>query len=298
SITSFNGDLSSLTAPPFILSSKSLVEFSAYWAERPSLLVAPAKEPNPEKRAVLVLKWFISLLQQQYCSRNEQYGSEKKPLNPFLGELYLGKWEDDGETGETKLWSEQVSHHPPVTAYVIRNDKHKVQLQGYNGQKCSFSTSLNVKQVGHAYLTIVPPASAEDPNPQPESYLITLPPLHIEGLIYASPYVELDRSTYITSSTGYISKIDYSGKGWLSGKKNTFVAHTWRANDVSQTSDTKKALYKLEGQWSDSWVARGAKTGPKGERSELFRWCGKKGQAPPIVPLRVKPVEEGVPYWD
>ena len=106
SIASFSGDLSSLTAPPFILSSTSLVEYSSYWAEHPSIFVAPAQEADPSKRALLVLKWFLSTLKQQYSSRNEKLGSEKKPLNPFLGELFIGKWEDD--SGITNLVSEQV----------------------------------------------------------------------------------------------------------------------------------------------------------------------------------------------
>lgn len=106
SIASFNGDLSSLTAPPFILSSTSLTEFSSYWCEHPPIFAAPAKEPDAKKRAVLVLKWFLTTLKQQYASRSEQYGNEKKPLNPFLGELFFGKWED--EAGTTELISEQV----------------------------------------------------------------------------------------------------------------------------------------------------------------------------------------------
>jgi hypothetical protein len=106
SIASFSGDLSSLTAPPFILSSTSLVEFSSYWAEHPKIFVAPAQEKDPQKRALLVLKWFLSTLKQQYASRSEKFGNEKKPLNPFLGELFLGKWED--EAGTTELVSEQV----------------------------------------------------------------------------------------------------------------------------------------------------------------------------------------------
>jgi len=126
SIASFNGDLSSLTAPAFILSTTSLVEFSAYWAEHPSIFVAPTQEPDPAKRSLLVLKWFLSTLKQQYSSRNEKLGSEKKPLNPFLGELFLGTWQDDA--GETQLISEQVSHHPPVTAYCITNPKHGIQV--------------------------------------------------------------------------------------------------------------------------------------------------------------------------
>ena len=106
SIASYNGDLSSLTAPPFILGTISLSEFSAYWTEHPSIFVAPAAEPDPQKRALLVLRWFLTTLKQQYCSRSDKLGSEKKPLNPFLGELFLGKWQD--EAGETSLVSEQV----------------------------------------------------------------------------------------------------------------------------------------------------------------------------------------------
>lgn len=108
SIASFNGDLSTMTAPAFILSTKSLTEFSSYWTEHPSIFVAPAAEKDPAKRAMLVLKWFLSTLKQQYASRSEKLGSEKKPLNPFLGELFLGKWED--EAGTTQLVSEQVRY--------------------------------------------------------------------------------------------------------------------------------------------------------------------------------------------
>jgi oxysterol-binding protein-related protein 9/10/11 len=84
-----------------------LVEYSAFWNSHPSLLIAPSKENDPERRAMLVLKWFISTLKQQYSSREEKLGSEKKPLNPFLGELFLGEW-DGGDDGELKLVSEQV----------------------------------------------------------------------------------------------------------------------------------------------------------------------------------------------
>jgi oxysterol-binding protein-related protein 9/10/11 len=58
---------------------------------------------------LLVLKWFLTTLKQQYASRSEQYGNEKKPLNPFLGELFLGQWQT-ADTGETELISEQVRY--------------------------------------------------------------------------------------------------------------------------------------------------------------------------------------------
>lgn len=224
-----------MTAPPFILSSQSLTEFSSYWATHPTVLVAPAAEKDPARRTALVLKWFLSTLKHQYASRSEQFGNEKKPLNPFLGELFLGTWTDDA--GQTTLVSEQVSHHPPATAYCVRNNKTGVQLEGYNAQKATFKTTIIVKQIGHAVL-IVPVGDTT------EKYLITLPGLHIEGLVFGAPFVELDGTSTIVSSTGYTAKVEYSGKGWLSGKKNTVTA------TVTPTGKDKEVLYNVTGQWN------------------------------------------------
>ncbi|KAF8462990.1 hypothetical protein BDZ91DRAFT_661688 [Kalaharituber pfeilii] len=274
SIASFNGDLASLTAPPFILSGTSLTEYSGYWAEHPVLFIAPAKEQDPEKRALAVLKWFLSTLKQQYSSRNEKLGSEKKPLNPFLGELFLGTWKDEtGEIGDTVLISEQVSHHPPVTAYSIFNEKHKVRLEGYNGQRASFSgRTITVKQIGHAKYHL---------DGFDEDYLITLPSLHIEGLVYGSPYVELNRSTLIQSSSGYLAKIDYSGKGWLSGKKNSFTA------TLVHDSNPSQVLYTVDGQWTGDFTIKDART-----KKEIETYNAKTNK---ITPLTIAPIEKQGP---
>ena len=127
SIATFKGDLSSLTAPPFLLSPQSMVEFSTYWAEHPSLFVAPSLESDPEKRMLLVLKWFLSTLKHQHSPVDENGKKKKlKPLNPFLGEIFVGRWCDDA--GDTKLVAEQVSHHPPATAYNCWNDRYGVRV--------------------------------------------------------------------------------------------------------------------------------------------------------------------------
>ena len=100
------GDLSNITAPPFVLDTKTAVELPAFWAERPSIFVAPASAHDPAERALLVLRWFLSSLRnQQYGGRSEAAGV-KKPINAFLGEVFLAKWED--EAGLTRLVSEQV----------------------------------------------------------------------------------------------------------------------------------------------------------------------------------------------
>lgn len=281
SIASFNGDLASLTAPPFILSAQSLTEFSSYWGEHPSIFAAPAKEADPEKRALLVLKWFLTTLKQQYASRSDQFGNEKKPLNPFLGELFLGKWTD--AAGETELISEQVSHHPPATAYSITNLPTGVHLEGYNAQKATFSRTINVKQIGHAVLTVPVPG---DPSAKPDKYVMTLPALHIEGLVFGAPFVELEGNSYITSSTGFTAKIDYSGKGWLSGKKNSVSATLY------PTGREKEVLYSVTGQWTK---AIDIHSGPAKSAKPANLVDHYDAAASPCTTLTVAPIAEQGP---
>lgn len=79
--------------------------------------------------------------------------------------------------------------------------------------------------------------------------IISFPSLHIEGIVYGSPYVELNKSSTIVSSTGYVAKIDYSGKGWVTGKKNTFAA-------TLSKEGSKDILYTIDGQWTDSFTIK------------------------------------------
>lgn len=86
-----------------------------------------------------------------------------------------------------------------------------------------------------------------------EDYFITLPSLHIEGLISGSPFVELNSQTYIQSSTGYTAKIDYSGRGWLSGKSNSFTA------TIYPQDKKKEVIYTVDGQWNGSFTIKDGK---------------------------------------
>lgn len=201
--------------------------------------MAPAAESDPAKRALLVLKWFLSSLkQQQYGGRNEKDGV-KKPLNAFLGELFLANWKD--ETGTTELISEQVSHHPPVTACYLWNDETGIRAEGYTRQDIRFSGSVNIQQIGHAILHI---------DRHDEDYLIPLPNVKVKGLISGTPHPELHGTYHISSSTGYISEIDFSGKGFLSGKKHSLDAILYEMNDKMNP------LYTVTGQWNDQITIR------------------------------------------
>jgi hypothetical protein len=111
--------------------------------------------------------------------------------------------------------------------------------------------------------------------------LITLPNLHIEGLIFGSPFVELNGNSYITSSSGYTAKIDYSGKGWVSGKKNSFTATLY------PTGEEKDILYTVSGQWTKTFEIVEGKNGTVVDNYDA--------EALPTTPLIVAPIEEQDP---
>ena len=222
-----------------------MVEFPSYWAERPSTFVAPAAEPDPQKRALLVLKWFLSALKQQYYVGREVKDGVKKPLNAFLGEVFLASWCDGSAT--TKVISEQVSHHPPITACYIWNDEYGVRAEAYSRQETTFSGYVNIKQIGHAILHI---------DKYNEDYLIPLPDVKAKGILSGTPYPELTGTYHIISSTGYTSEVKFSESGVFSGARNRLNATLHRTEDKS-----KRAIYTADGQWSGKFVFRDARKG-------------------------------------
>jgi hypothetical protein len=49
----------------------------------------------------------------------------KKPYNSILGEIHSA-WTFTSEYKKTSFLAEQVSHHPPISAYVVNNPQEDV----------------------------------------------------------------------------------------------------------------------------------------------------------------------------
>lgn len=76
-----------------------------------------------------------------------------------------------------------------------------------------------------------------------------------------------------------MAKIDYSGKGWLSGKKNTFNAILYK-----ESEGEKKPLYTVDGQWSDKFTIKNART-----KDEVETYVVKDNKT---TPLQLAPLED------
>lgn len=273
SIATISGDLSNITAPPFVLAENSTVEIPQYWCDHAHLFVRQAWGENEEQRALNVLESFMSALRnQQYAGRDETEGI-KKPLNAFLGELFMGKWEDE-ELGQTRLVSEQVSHHPPITACYIWNDKHGVRAEGFTEQEITFTGNVSIKQKGYAMLHI---------DKYNEDYLMPVPNVKVKGILGGKPYPELQGNYSLISSTGYVSQIKFEGKSFFgSGQKNGFTArmyHVDRPNEI---------LYEAKGAWNGESTFEDARTGKAIEEMD-FRTLKS-------LPLQIEDIAEQDPW--
>jgi hypothetical protein len=117
--------------------------------------------------------------------------------------------------------------------------------------------SIIVKQIGHAVLTLSLPSGEQ------EEFLITLPRLRIDGLWYVShsiksimfhshryrygsPYIELCESSYIVGG-GFISLIEYKGKGYFSGRSHSFKATV--SPQPGMSNGTGAGEHVVEGTW-------------------------------------------------
>lgn len=275
-IATVKGDLSNIAAPPFLLSPKSVTEIPVAWAERHELFLLPPQEQDPAQRALLISKNYLcSLKRQALTTENEgSDGAVKKPLNAFLGELFLGRFEsNDGSI--TQVISEQVSHHPPVTACCIYNKTHGISSLGYVAQETSFSlaSGIRVKQIGHSIIR---------DEQHMESHLMTLPTMVIKGLLGGSPYLELEGVCYICSSSGFLTTVEFEGKNSLGmGTKNNVHA------SITNVRNGCKPVFEIKGQWSSRLTIKDCSSSRILEELNV--------DDVPITKLEVESLEEQIP---
>ena len=84
-----------------------------------------------------------------------------------------------------------------------------------------------------------------------------------------------------------MSKIDYSGKGWVSGKKNSFTATMYPAGKE------KDILYSVKGQWTEGFVIEEGGGKKLGHATQVDSFAHKDS---PKTNLIIPPLETQDPY--
>jgi oxysterol-binding protein-related protein 9/10/11 len=147
----------------------------------------------------------------------------------------------------------------------------RIQVVGHIGPRSYFSHTINIERRGFGTFRI---------DKYDEDHVFTMPKVHVEGIVTFQIAPELSGTSYIHSSSGYTTKIEYCSKGWLRGASHSFKATLFR--DGAE----KSPLYTAAGQWDGTYAV----TNFKGKLVETVDLDLLER-----TPLQVAPVEKQHP---
>lgn len=120
-----------------------------------------------------------------------------------MGEIFVCKFQlEDGST--TEYFSEQVSHHPPISAVHVFNEKNKIEIRATVSPTAAlhiFSNSATISMKGAYHLKI-----GKD-----EIYEIIPPTILIKNIFWGKIKMGYTgKSSIICKKTGYRSEIEWN----------------------------------------------------------------------------------------
>uniref|UniRef100_A0A671P5A7 Oxysterol-binding protein n=1 Tax=Sinocyclocheilus anshuiensis TaxID=1608454 RepID=A0A671P5A7_9TELE len=279
-------DLTKVVLPTFILERRSLLEMYADFFAHPDLFVSIADQQDPRDRMVHVVKWYLSAF---HAGRKGSVA--KKPYNPILGEVFFCHWDLPSETEDPAAsesvsdgpvpWSsknsvsfvaEQVSHHPPISAFYAECFSKKIQFNAHIWTKSKFlGMSIGVHNIGQGCVSCLE---------YDEHYILTFPNGYGRSILTV-PWVELGGECNIScSKSGYSANIVFHTKPFYGGKKHRITAEIFAPND-------KKSFYSIEGEWNGVMYSKWA----TGENA-VFIDTKKMG----IIKKKVRKLEDQLEY--
>lgn len=280
-------DLTKVVLPTFILERRSLLEMYADYFAHPDLFLRIADLKEPRERMIQVVRWYLSAY---HAGRKSSVA--KKPYNPILGEIFQCHWDvpemptgDDTSNVEVKEgpvpWcrrdqltfiAEQVSHHPPISAFYAEHYNKKISFAAHVWTKSKFlGLSIGVHNIGQGTVTLC------DLN---EEYIVTFPNGYGRSIL-TIPWIELGGTITITCpQTGYRADIDFITKPFYGGKKNRIQGEIYGPND-------KKSFVSIAGEWSGLMEYK-FNDGSKPSKFETF----VDVNSIPIFKKKVRPVSD------
>ncbi|KAL1915540.1 uncharacterized protein VTP21DRAFT_6664 [Calcarisporiella thermophila] len=228
-------DLHRVTLPTFVLEPRSMLERISDFMSHPELILKTSTKNDPLERFIDVVRYYLS-------GWHIKPKGVKKPYNPVLGEIFRCRYKyNDGSEGI--YFAEQVSHHPPISAYYYASFANNLVIRGDFRPKSKF--------LGNSAATIVDGISRiqflSHPN---EEYEIKMPNMYARGILFGTMVLELgDQSIVRCTKSDLVCEIDFKTKGFFSGTYNTIIGKIKRES-------TGETLYEISGTWSDSMFIR------------------------------------------
>ncbi|RHZ90248.1 hypothetical protein Glove_2g40 [Diversispora epigaea] len=235
-------DLHRVTLPTFVLEPRSMLERITDFMSHPDLILSVAKEEDPLTRFVSVVRYYLS-------GWHIKPKGVKKPYNPVLGEHFRARWVFPDNT-EALFVSEQVSHHPPISAYYYASPENNLIICGDIRPKSKFlgnSAATLMQGESKIYFT----------NRPGEVYQIVMPNVYARGILFGRMVMELgDNSIVRCEKFDFICELEFRTKGFFTGAYNSIYGK------IKQES-TGEIIYEITGKWSDTMYIKDLRTGNK-----------------------------------
>ncbi|KAI0208398.1 Oxysterol-binding protein-related protein 11 [Lamellibrachia satsuma] len=112
--------------------------------------------------------------------------------------------------------AEQVSHHPPISAFYFESPKKQIYMDGSIWTRSKFmGMSIGVTMIGKVQITLLE---------HEEEYELSLPSAYARSILTV-PWVELgDRITISCKKTGYSAAVAFQTKPFYGGKLNKITS--------------------------------------------------------------------------
>ncbi|CAL8242600.1 unnamed protein product [Merluccius merluccius] len=233
-------DLSKVVLPTFILEPRSFLDKLSDYYYHADFLSEAAVEENAYNRMKQVVRWYISGFYKKPKGL-------KKPYNPIIGETFRCMWLHQETNSKTFYIAEQVSHHPPVSAFYVSNRKDGFCISGSILAKSKFyGNSLSAILDGEARLTFLN---------RGEDYVMNMPYAHCKGILYGTMTLELaGQITIGCEKTGYSAQLEF--------KLKPFLGSSDSVNQISgKIKLGKEVLATLDGHWDSEIFINDKKTG-------------------------------------
>ena len=131
-----NLDLHKVTLPVFVLEPRSMLERITDFMSHQQLLFGLSQVQSAEERFLGVVRYFLS-------GWHVSPFGVRKQFNSVLGEHFRCKWSAFEDESTSFYFSEQVSHHPPISAFTLLNQKNCIFISGTVNLKSKVPWKLN-----------------------------------------------------------------------------------------------------------------------------------------------------------
>jgi hypothetical protein len=269
-------DLTKITLPTFILEPRSLLEMYADFFAHTDLFLEIPDLKSPRERMVQVVKWYLSTF---HAGRKSPVAKKpynpilgeifqcwydmpsttlnRTPTNSKLNHSDMSSSDTETTNQESTIsssdgpvsWAtkdqltfiaEQVSHHPPISAFYAEHVNKRVQLSGYTWTKSKFlGLSIGVHMVGKAALSLLD---------YDEEYVATFPSAYGRSILTV-PWFEMGGQVTVNcAKSGYSSTIEFLTKPFYGGKKHQIQGTIYGPD--------KKTLSTIDGDWNGTMFLR------------------------------------------